>query len=407
MNSISSRNENERNQKKAFQLFQHFSKKNTQQNKSLNRDFVELKLNIPMMKEESPKRTPKNQSLFRHKLSKSISSPLNLSSMCNQNISYILSPMKKDKKEIVNDTKFLQYRNTSLMRNYKDDELINIIRNKYTYLFNTSTLKLLDDYFNQLLQSRQSETDLLFTKFKSSSDTYNIHDWKAIVSINYGLTHSLIKIIETLYEEHKKYMMNTFHQSFNKLPQISISTTPQMRNKNIQSIHNNKQDTIIELKRKIAIQEGHHKLTTYHLEEEIKDLTYLLEKQKDYSESNKEMESQIMLKNNSILQLKRDLYKRIEESENESIVNRDKHNLIAESVTKMNNENELLNQKIIELEKKLLDQNILVHKHNIQTKEHQKSFQVLLKEKEQLIDDINSIKNKYDDALLIIQESQK
>lgn len=110
---------------------------------------------------------------------------------------------------MVNDTNFLQCKNASLMRNYTVEELVNKIQNGCNTIFNTSTIKLIDSYFNQLQQCRQSETYYLFTKFNSSLRTYNVDDWKQIVLINYRLTHCLIQIIEVLLIQFSKEKKNS------------------------------------------------------------------------------------------------------------------------------------------------------------------------------------------------------
>lgn len=105
--------------------------------------------------------------------------------------------------------------------------------------------------------------------------------------------------------------------------------------------------------------------------------------------------------------LKRESRKRIDELENEIISTRDKNSLISESMTKIKHANELLTKKINEFEQMQLNQNIIIHKFTRQIQENQRSIQVLLKEKEYLIDELKSVKDKYNNVLLLNQELEQ
>ena len=288
-----------------------------------------------------------------------------------------------------NENDFLQFRTSSILKYAQNSEYLEKIQ-KYIDYIGDDKRNIAVDLYNKLKSIYDTSSREFFKKVKKE-DVINYDTWKNMISLFYELNVDVLKIFTLVFSELKQEkeknlklekkcfeqenMLNVKESELNEVNEYilkyDLTSKVKQRKKNDNSVK--------DVKNRFVRKENSYILTIYRLEEEIKDLTSLLEKNKITSTKLKNAENEVENKVKEIDVMRMDYNKEI--------------NDLNIKINFYKGEMENLNEKIQNLEKaneELLEKKDEQQKLLIESNAEKSKLRMIVNEQEQLINELTT-----------------
>lgn len=280
------------------------------------------------------------------------------------------------------------FKNEYLLKNFKLDEQIYKLKQKCQSVFPLETESELEEIYSQLKKFRQLENMILFTNFSVS--ICDVFYWKSIVSVNCELISVLIKLIDLLSIESQKA-----HDKLKQVPKLQLMTynSTQRRRSSltdiqkanvsqIKAMKKANEEMIHQIKAKHIKKEGQYLIDMHYFEEEIKELTHLLDKSKEYSEKYIEIKEEMTHQSRETEGICLNWKSQITDMTMKMTAMNQKVESFKEILIKLQTEKEGIKGKISELKQEIFDNKLLIRRLKDIIQEKNENIGMLFEEKE-------------------------
>ena len=286
--------------KKYVRIYSAVSKKFT--NKLKNNKLSEAKINDPLLKPKNLKYLPKREILRNNKNFFNKTSSLNIlfqkgnNEKINKTETKIIlnNEFKRDLKEEMNkhsNTDLIKYRTEYILKYAKISDFFHHILKIYKEIINNDRKYYFGIYFSNERNIYEHLNRLILEEIQSDIPLEYL-TWKNLISLFYDFTFEYTNILNFLFEEIKIIQNKNIHLENkifekendlgNKLEELNkINEFLKEKDLNLRENEDKKKEhDIKKIKLKATKKENAYIITIYRLEEEIKQLTQLLTKNK-------------------------------------------------------------------------------------------------------------------------------
>lgn len=295
----------------------------------------------------------------------------------------------KNDSEPHNEKDFFQFRTSSILKYAQNSEYLEKIKKFMDYIGDDKR-NISVDLYNKM-KSIYDTSSLEFFKKVKKEDVINYDTWKNMITLFYELNVIVLKIFTLVFSELKQEkeknlklekkcfeqenMLNVKESELNEVNEyiLKYDLTSKIKQRK------KKDNSVKDVKNRFVRKENSYILTIYRLEEEIKDLSTLLEKNKITNTKLKNAENEVENKVKEIDVMRMDYNKEI--------------NDLNVKINFYKGEMENLNEKIQDIEKaneELLEKKDEQQKLLIESNAEKSKLRMILNEQEQLINELTT-----------------
>ena len=283
----------------------------------------------------------------------------------------------------INNTNDLEFKTNYILKYAQNAENFNKLK-KYNNIIREEKRRNFDELYIKLHKNIETQSRMFFDdkNFENKEEKGNNNMIKNIICFLYDYNSNINKFCNFLVNElknEKEQNSKLFQKSYEQDLKLTSKTkeldelNAYLNRYDVSSklyVKKAKEATIDEMKHKYYQKENSHLLSIYNLEEEIKDLTTLLDKNKEYYNKYKETEQLVEEKKRQNDQMRFAYNKELHEKNIQFAIEKDKQNE--------------LNLKVEELENLILKYNEESEKnkrHEIELQAQIKKLQMIIEEK--------------------------
>lgn len=334
----------------------------------------------------------------------------------------------KEPKNKANENDYLEFRTSYILRYAQNAEFFYKTKQWVDYFDSQDKKSIMSEYYHKIRKSIESQSRALFNinpyNFETSK---NYAQWKTMVILDYELNNYFNKYCDLLFTELKNEKeQNMKHRKKNfQLETILQGKETELNNVNtylnLYDVSNKirlekmKSESIETIKEFFTQKENSYLLTIFRLEDEIRDLTTLLDKNKEYYQHFKDCQSLVEKKKKEIEDMRVVYNKELNAKVIEIAILKDNEYILKTEVDELEKLNQTLTQEVETLKKDNLENQTQIIKLQMIVNERTENVNMVCEEMDTWLIELEDERNNHDNttqALIalenrIIKEKEK